>query len=56
MADPKEEKKIEETGAPKHDSELSDSDFDKVSGGHIANDGTSPNPASGTYIDKSCCV
>jgi len=38
MADPKAEnieKKLDETGAPKKDSELSDSDFEKVSGGHV---------------------
>jgi hypothetical protein len=36
MAEPKEEKiekKLEETGAPNPDSELSDADFEKVSGG-----------------------
>jgi hypothetical protein len=38
MADPKEEKiekRLEETGAPKQESELSDADFEKVSGGFL---------------------
>lgn len=36
MADPKEEQienKVEETGSPKPDSELSDADFENVAGG-----------------------
>lgn len=31
------EKKLEETGAPTVDSELSDADFEKVSGGGVSN-------------------
>jgi hypothetical protein len=44
MSDPKEEKiekKLEEPGAPNQDGELSETDFENVSGGAIAGDRTS---------------
>jgi hypothetical protein len=56
MADEKIEKKIDETTGPQKEAELTDSDFEKVAGGTLAGTGTSPNPASGTYSTKSCCV
>lgn len=56
MADEKIEKKADEIVAPNQERELTDADCEKVAGGVLAGDGTSPNPASGTLIDKSCCV
>jgi hypothetical protein len=54
MADPKVEKiekKPEETGAPTGDDELSDRDFENVSGGHnLVGDGA----GTGCACDQSC--
>ena len=56
MADEKIEKKIEETGAPKKDGELTEADFEKVAGGGHVGKQDSPNPASGSTTIKGCCV
>ena len=53
MADPKEEKiekKLEETGAPNQGDELSDRDFEEVSGGGLVSDGSS----TGCECNLSC--
>jgi hypothetical protein len=55
MADPKVEKiekKLDETGAPNQDSELSDSDVEKVSGG--IHDGFDCSPNSSTNSKTIC--
>ena len=57
MADPKAEnieKKLDETGAPKKDSELSDSDFEKVSGGTIKGFDCSPNSSTNSKTICNC--
>jgi hypothetical protein len=55
MAEPRQEKiekKVGETVAPTEQSELSDADFEKVSGGGLA--GTNVNPCSTLHQSSMC--